>query len=318
MLLTATNQREPQTALWRLLTLLLTVAGLVGLSAGSASAFTGTPTVSSSGHSVVVGPETRVGVTNHFSGGSSARIPTVSPACVGKNQAEYDGTAVASCVATKPGAGAVDDVVRTCFRSFGGETRVLMADGSAKPISEIEVGDEVIAQDPVSGERGTRRVSRLWVHDDDLVRLEIDGDVVRTTEDHPFWNDTDKQWQRADELGSGDLVLTADGRRVKVGVLMGSAGRGLAYNLTVEGLHTYHVLFGSDAVLVHNVCGEDLVSDILKGKKGSIRQAPLPEGAPAWDDVLGMSYAEIEAAAKANTPGFKTIKKLLTDKRFNK
>jgi RHS repeat-associated protein len=258
----------------------------------------------------------------HGGGGSgpSGAAPEGVEAEVAVAEAEGEAGVVAKpgTKATKPGAGAVDDVVRTCFRSFGGETRVLMADGSTKPISEIEVGDEVIAQDPVSGERGTRRVSRLWVHDDDLVRLEIDGDVVRTTEDHPFWNDTDKQWQRADELGSGDLVLTADGRRVKVGVLMGSAGRGLAYNLTVEGLHTYHVLFGSDAVLVHNVCGEDLVSDILKGKKGSIRQAPLPEGAPAWDDVLGMSYAEIEAAAKANTPGFKTIKKLLTDKRFNK
>ncbi len=223
-----------------------------------------------------------------------------------------------SLMATKSGVGAADDVVRTCFRSFGGETKVLMADGTTKPISEIAVGDMVLAQDPMTGERGPRKVSRLWVHDDDLVRLEIDGDIVRTTEDHPFWNDTDGEWQRADQLGSGELVLTADGRRVRVGVLMGSAGRGLAYNLTVEGLHTYHVLFGIDAVLVHNVCGDDLVSDILKGKKGSIRQAPLPEGAPAWDDVLGMSYAEIEAAANANTPGFKTIKKLLTDKRFNK
>lgn len=31
-----------------------------------------------------------------------------------------------------------------------------------------------------------------------------------------------------------------------------------------------------------------------------------------------MTYAEIEAAAKANTPGFKTIKNLLTDKRFDR
>ena len=138
--------------------------------------------------------------------------------------------------------------------SFGGETRVLMADGSTKPISEVEVGDMVLAQDPESGEIGARRVTDAWVHDDDLVRLEIDGDVVRTTEDHRFWNDTDKQWQRADQLDTGDYVLNAEGRRVKTGVLIGSAGRGSAYNFTVEGLHTYHVLFGEDAVLVHNEC----------------------------------------------------------------
>jgi Pretoxin HINT domain len=138
--------------------------------------------------------------------------------------------------------------------SFGGETRGLMGDGTTKPISEIEVGDMVIAQDPETGEVSARRVSDRWKHDDDLARLEIDGDVVRTTEDHPFWNDTEQEWQRADQLDAGDMVLTADGRRVKVDVLVGSDGRGSAYNLTVEGLHTYHVLFGSHAVLVHYTC----------------------------------------------------------------
>jgi RHS repeat-associated protein len=138
--------------------------------------------------------------------------------------------------------------------SFGGETLVLMADGTTKPISRVKVGDMVLAQDPETGEIGARKVTDAWVHDDDLVRLEIDGDVVRTTEDHPFWNDTDREWQRADQLDHGDQVLTSDGRRVKVGVLIGSAGRGSAYNFTVEGLHTYHVLFGTDAVLVHNQC----------------------------------------------------------------
>lgn len=162
-------------------------------------------------------------------------------------------TTVQQFVATKSGSIA-DDVAFGCFKSFGGETRVLMADGSTKPISKTEPGDMVFAQDPETGEIGARKVTAAWVHDDDLVRLEIDGDIVRTTEDHPFWNDTDREWQRADQLDSGDLVLTADGRRVKVGVLLGSAGRGSAYNLTVEGLHTYHVLFGAEAVLVHNAC----------------------------------------------------------------
>jgi Pretoxin HINT domain len=115
--------------------------------------------------------------------------------------------------------------------------------GTTKPISGIEDGDVVLAQDPGTAEIGARRVTDTWVHDDDLVRLEIDGDVVRTTKDHPFRNDTDKQWwQRADQLVAGDTVLTAEGRRVKVGVLVGSAGRGSAYNFTVEGLHTYHIL----------------------------------------------------------------------------
>ena len=32
--------------------------------------------------------------------------------------------------------------------SFGGETGVLMADGTTKPISEVEVGDVVLARTP--------------------------------------------------------------------------------------------------------------------------------------------------------------------------
>jgi RHS repeat-associated protein len=60
------------------------------------------------------------------------------------------------------------------------------------------------------------------------------------------------------------------------------------------------------------------VADVLKGKQGSITNAPLPEGSPSWDDVRGQTMDEIDKAAKAGKIGYKTIKKLLNDKRFNK
>ncbi|WP_267092017.1 RHS repeat domain-containing protein, partial [Streptomyces sp. NBC_00249] len=46
---------------------------------------------------------------------------------------------------------------------FLADTRVLMADGSAKGIEAIQIGDEVLASDPRSGESSTRRVTRLIV-----------------------------------------------------------------------------------------------------------------------------------------------------------
>jgi hypothetical protein len=65
--------------------------------------------------------------------------------------------------------------------------------------------------------------------------------------------------------------------------------------------------------------GEDpSVRDVLQGKLGSIRRAPLPPGSPSWDDISEMTMSEIRAAAKANQPGYKTILKLLTDSRFDK
>ncbi|MFE7507182.1 polymorphic toxin-type HINT domain-containing protein [Promicromonospora sp. NPDC057488] len=141
------------------------------------------------------------------------------------------------------------------FCSFAGSTPVLMGDGTREPIQDIEVGDEVWAADPVSGERGPREVTHVWVHQDELFELEIDGETILTTEDHPFWSATDQRFERADELGAGELVLGADGERLAVGegVDLASSRMGSAYNLSVAGLHTYHV--GSDAVLVHNTAG---------------------------------------------------------------
>ena len=147
----------------------------------------------------------------------------------------------------------VDDVIGAVC-SFSGETRVLMADGTTKPISEIEIGDEVLAYDPATGERGPRKVTHLWVHQDTLVDLEIGGAVVATTEDHPFWNETEQRWQRADALDAGDLVLTADGGRRQVGQFGSEPRFSTAYNLTVDDIHTCFVQAGDEEVLVHNTC----------------------------------------------------------------
>jgi hypothetical protein len=60
------------------------------------------------------------------------------------------------------------------------------------------------------------------------------------------------------------------------------------------------------------------VAEILKRKKASIKQARLPPGSPAWDAFMEMTWEQIEVGARANRPGFKVVRKLLTDKRFDK
>lgn len=60
------------------------------------------------------------------------------------------------------------------------------------------------------------------------------------------------------------------------------------------------------------------VRDILRLKLGSIRNAPLPEGSPGWSEVEAMTWEQVDDEAKANTPGFRTIRKLLTDQRFDR
>ena len=60
------------------------------------------------------------------------------------------------------------------------------------------------------------------------------------------------------------------------------------------------------------------VEEILKRKKASIKQAQLEEGSPSWDDILGLTWEEVEEKARNREPGFQTIHKLLKRKRFNK
>ncbi|MDH5522257.1 MAG: hypothetical protein OEZ14_17180, partial [Acidimicrobiia bacterium] len=72
--------------------------------------------------------------------------------------------------AARAGAGAADDAVRGATRaatcSFAAGTGVVMADGSTKSIDEIQVGDQVTATDPETGESGGREVTHLSVHGD--------------------------------------------------------------------------------------------------------------------------------------------------------
>jgi hypothetical protein len=49
-----------------------------------------------------------------------------------------------------------------------------------------------------------------------------------------------------------------------------------------------------------------------------VKQAPLPDQSPAWEDLSDMTWEELEACADANLPGFRTIRKLLSDRRFDK
>jgi len=130
-----------------------------------------------------------------------------------------------------------------------------MADGSRKSIEEVNVGDMVLATDPETGETVAREVTHLWVHRDTVFDVVVDGDVITTTEDHPFWNESDEEWQRADQLDEGDLVRGANGHTLEVqGFYKRSARTTTAYNLAVDEVHTYYVGAGEDSVLVHNDC----------------------------------------------------------------
>ncbi len=60
------------------------------------------------------------------------------------------------------------------------------------------------------------------------------------------------------------------------------------------------------------------VSEILRDKRGRIKNAPLPQGFPGWEPVGDMMWEEVERRARAREPGFRELHKLLSDKRFDR
>ncbi|MEU7174571.1 polymorphic toxin-type HINT domain-containing protein [Micromonospora tulbaghiae] len=121
-------------------------------------------------------------------------------------------------------------------------------------MKDLRVGDIVAATDPETGESGAEGITNLWIHEDELRLLSLDGGSVATTNDHPFWNAGDREWQPAEELDAGDALLTHDGRQLVIRRIGADSRSQAAYNLTVANLHTYYVLVGDTPVLVHNTC----------------------------------------------------------------
>lgn len=148
-----------------------------------------------------------------------------------------------------------DDVARRrpdCLvNSFVGMTPVLLADGSLLPIAEVAVGDLVLAADPGTGAVGARVVTDLIVGGGPktLVDVTVAGGTVTATDGHPFYAGG---WVDAADLEAGDRLRSADGDDVTVQAVRQRRATATVHNLTVAGLHTYHVAVGGEAVLVHN------------------------------------------------------------------
>lgn len=144
--------------------------------------------------------------------------------------------------------------------SFPVGTRVLMGDGSAKAIEQIRVGDTVFAADPTTGRNGPRAVTATIYTPDDrqFTELTVQGDAkLVSTGNHPFWVESTQAWTEADKVKPGDTLRTDKGATVQVASVRHWTSLAPAYNLTVDDLHTYHVLAGDTPVLVHNT-GPDL------------------------------------------------------------
>ncbi|TMQ89765.1 DUF4258 domain-containing protein [Actinomadura soli] len=166
----------------------------------------------------------------------------------------------------------------SCRSSFVPGTTVLMANGDRKPIEAVEVGDEVIATDPETGETRAQPVLGTITSkgDKNLVQITVDrhatfvplktegststralvdrSGVVIATDTHPFWvaGDIDA-WVEAADLKPGMWLRTSVGTYVQItATKLWTTHHQRVHNLTIANTHTYHVGVGNDSVLVHN------------------------------------------------------------------
>ncbi|WP_433364291.1 DNRLRE domain-containing protein [Actinoplanes sp. CA-142083] len=208
---------------------------------------------------------------------------------------------------------------RNCLsNSFIPGTQVLMADGSTKPIEDVEVGDEVQTAAPESNTTQAEPVTRTitGTGQRDLVDLTIDVGDGRTAEitataGHPFWLPEAYAWVDASDLRPGDRVSTSDGDELTVVHTRRWTQHATVHNLTVQDIHTYYVLAQGRAVLVHN-CGDGF--DDLRAKTASHRQRNGLPAAGATNDTRTVATFEYSTGARSrtltieniprNTPGF--------------
>ncbi|MGW7172124.1 polymorphic toxin-type HINT domain-containing protein [Streptomyces xanthophaeus] len=184
-------------------------------------------------------------------------------------------------------------------------TLVLMADGSTKSIEDIQVGDEVEAFDPRSGESGGRAVTGLIRTEGEksLSALSIESpagiSTIVATIDHPFWSPSEQAWVKAGDLSIGASLLTSNGAIVTVSENLHYVERVETYNFTVADFHTYYVLAGLTPVLVHNECGPEF--SLSKGQFGDKWGRHSKDyNIPAGDAVAREAYRSSIYAVRAS------------------
>ena len=166
--------------------------------------------------------------------------------------------------------------------SFVPGTRVVLADGSSKPIEQLQVGDRVLATDVASGDDQSRTVTNVRSHTGgkDMVTVTVDTDANDGTEtasftstaEHLVWLADVGMWVKAAQLQPGMWLQTGAGTWVQVtAVQHHHATHQQVHNLTVHGLHTYYVLAGTTPVLVHNANCPHRVEVTVHDVNGNVR-----------------------------------------------
>lgn len=165
------------------------------------------------------------------------------------------------------------------MKCFVAGTIILTAAGLVA-IENIKAGDKVISTNAETFEVAEKRVLETYIRETtELVHLTINGELIKTTYDHPFYV-KGFGFVSAGELYIGDKLLDSNGNTLIVEdrklEIFDEAVK--VYNFQIEDFHTYYV--GENCIWVHNAnCivhsdGEIEITDW----EGYSENGPKPKG----------------------------------------
>jgi RHS repeat-associated protein len=185
----------------------------------------------------------------------------------------------------------IADAAASCAtHSFKGDTGVLMADGTVKPIRDVKSGDVIENAEPAGRtEKHRVDVTHTTYTDRDFTDVTIstpDGPrTITGTQNHPYYDLTTAAFTDAARLRPGDRLQTS-GTATVLAVRNYTAAM-ITYDLTIDGLHTYYVEAGGTAVLVHNEDCEQAARTFAVDSKGTATDvSDLYSDAPSSPEEL--------------------------------
>lgn len=131
---------------------------------------------------------------------------------------------------------------------FLANTLITMADGSQKPIQEVQPGDRVLSFDEKDKKIVPGTVTELLVHHQDTDEFLIVNDNLLVTKIHPFY--TEGQWKYIGKMNVGDKIVKTDLAEEKIQDIqhLKADAKLTTYNFEIATTHSYF----AGGYLVHN------------------------------------------------------------------
>ncbi|WP_409497189.1 RHS repeat-associated core domain-containing protein [Amycolatopsis sp. cmx-11-12] len=225
---------------------------------------------------------------------------------------------------------ALDDEPLIACHSFTADTRVLMADGTTKPINQIKPGDHITNANPGDSDnrhpahRATDTVAQTHTTttDHDLIDITTTTrqpnpaasgkqaantgttSTITATANHPIYDITQAAFVNAEHLRVGDQLGTSPSDSVGTVTAIRphpNTTHQPTHDLTITNTHTYYIISGTTPILVHNTaCNRTVSSDqTVEENRASFDRRLVGEGfSGVYDPVTNTVVARLSGTTE--------------------